>query len=60
MSETGIVRRWWREGFGFITRDDGREWYARGPRKLRAGQRVTFRSVDTPRGPRAEDVKRVE
>ena len=58
---TGTVRRWWpKEGFGFIVPDDGGpELFGRGPRRLRAGQRVQFKRKATERGPRAEDVKTI-
>ncbi len=60
MTETGTVRRWWqREGFGFVQRDNGEpELYARGPRNLRAGQRVQFAVERQENGLlRAVDVK---
>lgn len=59
MTERGTVRRWWpKEGFGFVVPDDGSpELFGRGQRKLRAGQRVEFATVDTPKGRQAREVK---
>ncbi len=59
MSETGTVRKWWRDqGFGFVVPDDGSpELFGHGLRKLRAGQRVQFVRAETLRGPRAEGVR---
>jgi cold shock protein len=60
------------KGFGFITSDDGLDcfvhWrmlvYEGGEqfgrkRTINAGERVAFRIVDTPRGPEAHAVKRL-
>jgi CspA family cold shock protein len=51
------------KGYGFITRDDGRDFFVHhseiltsGYRTLEAGQRVDFRVAQGPRGDRATDV----
>ncbi len=66
---TGIVK-WFdaKKGYGFIAPDDGsREVFVHfgdlpGPdyRPLEPGQRVRFEPLETPRGPRALQVRPVE
>jgi len=54
------------KGFGFITRDDGREvsFYRssilmEGYRRLNGGDRVLFDIEETPRGPEAKNIRKV-
>ena len=62
----GIVKRWLDRGFGFITvegRDD--EVFVHhtnldGVYELREGQKVEFDIEDSPKGPRAANVKLIE
>ncbi|MCF6191963.1 MAG: cold shock domain-containing protein [Candidatus Hydrothermae bacterium] len=58
-----------RKGYGFITREDGQgEVFVHysdivgqfGYRTLEEGQRVEFTVADTPRGPKAQEVRVVE
>jgi cold shock protein len=54
------------KGFGFITRDDGKKIsffrssiLMEGYRRLNGGDRVLFDIKETPRGPEAENIKKV-
>lgn len=63
----GIVNSYSEQkGFGFITRDDGREvsFYRSsimmdGYRTLNGGDRVLFDVHETPRGPEAKNIRKV-
>jgi len=61
---TGTVK-WFdgRKGFGFITREEGKDVFvhfegirAGGPRDLNEGDKVEFTIEDSPRGPKAADL----
>ena len=62
----GIVKRWLDRGYGFIdvegSDDDVFVHYSNldGVFELRAGQKVEFDLEDSPKGPRAVNVKIVE
>ncbi len=52
-----------RKGYGFITRDEGKDVFihysgirAGGPRSLNEGDKVEFSIEDDPRGPKAVDL----
>jgi len=63
----GIVNSYSEQkGFGFITRDDGKEvsFYRssilmEGYRRLNVGDRVFFDVEETPRGPEAKNIRKV-
>jgi CspA family cold shock protein len=61
---TGTVK-WFsdRKGYGFITRDEGKDVFihysgirAGGPRSLNEGDKVEFAIQEDPRGPKAVDL----
>ncbi len=61
---TGTVK-WFsdRKGYGFITRDEGKDVFihysgirAGGPRSLNEGDKVEFSIQEDPRGPKAVDL----
>lgn len=63
-SSVGTIKRKTDKGFGFISAEDGTEYFFHqsgcvGTRfdDLREGQRVTFTVGQGPKGPRAENVK---
>jgi len=50
------------KNFGFISGDDGKEYFVHGSgiadqKNIREGDRVSFTVVEGDRGPKAEDVK---
>ncbi len=64
MSLEGTVK-WFNKdkGYGFITRNDGKDFFVhysaiknRGYRTLEEGQRVSFDVVEDKRGPKADNV----
>jgi len=63
----GIVK-WFnsRKGYGFITREDGRDLFVHqssiemsGFRTLNEGDRVSFEVEETDRGPQAKNVQKI-
>ena len=63
----GIVNSYSEQkGFGFITRDDGKEVsfhrsaiLMKGYRRLNGGDRVLFDVEETPLGPEAKNIKKI-
>ena len=69
MSRTQGTVKWFAEekGYGFIKRDDGPDVFVHhtaiqgsGFRKLEEGERVEFDVVEDQKGPKAENVVRLE
>ncbi len=60
---TGTVKRWMdRSGYGFITTEDGKDVFVhnsdiQGKNSLEVGEKVEFEITESPRGPRASNVK---
>ena len=61
--------KWFNEskGFGFLSSEDGSDVFvhhteikAEGFRTLNEGDRVRFEVVDSPKGPRASNVEKIE
>lgn len=62
---TGTVKRWMdRSGYGFITTEDGKDVFVhnsdiQGKHSLKVGEKVEFEIKESPRGPRASNVKSI-
>jgi CspA family cold shock protein len=65
---TGRIK-WWdnKKGFGFILQDSGRDIFVhysnvtgKGFKTLAPGEEVTFELIDSEKGPKAQNVQRVE
>jgi len=62
---TGTVKRWMdRSGYGFITTEDGKDVFVhnsaiQGKSSLKEGEKVEFEITETPRGPKALNVKSI-
>ena len=62
---TGTVKKWMdRSGYGFITTTEGKDVFVhssaiQGKSSLKEGEKVEFEIIETPRGPKALNVKSV-